>query len=57
MTVKGMIQVAVSLLHLSLFCQPPPSPPPLYTYLSVVFKSLKVIIRKRCFLETRVKRK
>ena len=46
MTVKGMIQVAVSLLHLSLFCQPPP---PLYTYLSVVCKSLKVIIRKDVF--------
>ena len=46
MTVKGMIQVAVSLLHLSLFCQPPP---PLYTYLSVVCKSLKVIIRKKMF--------
>ena len=30
MTVKGMLQVAVSLLHLSLFCQPPLSPSPLY---------------------------
>ena len=30
MTVKGMIQVAVSLLHLSLFCQPPSPPSPLY---------------------------
>ena len=48
MTVKGMVQVAVSLLHLSLFCQPP-SPPAFYTYLSVVFKSLKVIIRKDVF--------
>ena len=46
MTVKGMIQVAVSLLHLSLFCQPPP---PLYTHLSVVFKSLKVIRKKDVF--------